>query len=145
MKKNLSQKSMSKIAIKNKLCLYFLAAFISLNMTGCKTFHNAWQAALSAPKQIPNDSPPPPVSCPDVELIGLASSYTAPLDLTIWTAQIRNKAPYTKNITVEWLDMYGQKQHAAFNVAAGQMIYGNIARTTGSERAPQDLRISACY
>jgi hypothetical protein len=145
MEKAIPQSIKSKSAIQGTVWLYLLAAFLSLNLAGCEALHNAWVAAQSAPKYIPNDSPPPPVNCPDVELIGLASSYTAPLDLTIWTAQIRNKASYTKNITVAWVDMYGQTQSAAFNIQAGQMIYGNIAKTTGNQRAPQDLHITACY
>ncbi len=115
-----------------------LLLFASLQLAGCKAYLEALQNAQSAPKQAET-----PVDCPDVELLGLSDKGL--LDAHVYCAKIRNKASYTKSVTVEWVDMYGQTKNSSFNVPAGQIIEGRLSANNGIERKPQNLRISACY
>jgi hypothetical protein len=111
---------------------------VVLQLTGCKTMVRGMLNAQEASKQEQTT-----VNCPEVELIGL--SETGLLDAHFYCAKVRNKASYTKNVTIEWVDMYGQKKQNSFNVPAGQMIDGRLTANSGNERKPQNLRIAACY
>jgi hypothetical protein len=126
---------------KKKTLAYVATAFIFLTVSACSVMRTIGDSLKVDPAT--QQQPPQVVNCPDVELLGLSSNNM--LTAYNYFAQIRNKAAYTKNVTVEWLDMYGQRQRAATNIQAGQMTYLKLCTIEANERKPQDLTIVACY
>ena len=136
------KKQRANRTLKNRVWGYFLMVCVSINLSGCKAFLQSLASTQVAPHQqaVPEAS----VSCPDVELMGLSGSNTVP-GVHLYFAKIRNKAPYTKNVTIEWVDFHGQKQRTASNVPSGQMIDLRLTASGDNDREPHDLRIAACY
>lgn len=112
---------------------------LCLAVSGCKPFLDAFLGPAPASQASTTDA-----SCPDVEFLGLFSIESVPGAKT-YVAKIRNKAPYTKNVTIQYLDMYGQTQKAAFDVGPGAMIEGKLTTTRTMDRRPQNVRIASCY
>ncbi len=85
----------------------------------------------------------PPAGCSDLELMG--SFSTGVLDVKIFYARIRNKATYSKNVTIEYMNLYGKRVQISYDVKAGEIKECELTTISGTERAPLNIRIAACY
>lgn len=99
---------------------------------------------LLAPATTPSYTQGPPPSCTDVEFLGLFSRDGG-IGIKIYTAKIRNKSSYTKNVNIAFEDMYGQTQKKSFDVKAGEMIDGELTIVKSTDRRPVNVRMTSCY
>lgn len=117
----------------------FLAMFIVVAFLGggCKSMFE--QLLAPQPIQATDHSP----TCSDIEILGLYSQPWAG-DKTQYLAKLRNKGSIERNVTVEYIDMYGATKTCVFEIKAGEIINGQLAVQAPYQRRPRSLKLANC-
>jgi hypothetical protein len=109
--------------------------------------HDAAQQASPSPKTSPSPSQAqaPQSPCAGVELLGIYKEDMRPVSpLIIWLTKIRNGTSVTRQVTLQWLNMYAEELQSSVEVAAGQIATLQLAAQEPFQRQPINLKLSSC-